>query len=567
MQISLDPALTVVAGTSSVPSKLLRETAGLCQLEKSLPLFSYLADQHRQTHYGQIFQTFLDRDLDRYNLLNWSPIFRSWSSNIFKENNWETLTPRREALLSEFCALVLRPDEPQDYLLDIPMILSPGGRYAPPELDWCWVADDPSVKTIMPTHLRQIAEASKSVGQGQSLGIKADDYSGTVYKSVRLNGETWMTNAHPRLKVRLSGTNQRNDGVIRDYVDWESYPDFWDAESYLAAYDLMSAVWPEEFADQLEILKVVVPMNIPKQYEGQSRAIAFTVSTYQGAIFVAPSAKTLMLEMLLHEKAHVKQRYVEEIWPLLESEQTKQRFNVPWRSDPRPIAGIFEGINVFLQVVLGLSRCHLAGYYNLKRRVLDLFDHLQVGLDIIGAHARLTEAGSAYYESICHTFSKTRTEFMENEPHRQKSHNTKEDKSMNAEPELTHGQTSSSPINKINNTAINNAPALPPGYHFAISFCDTRCTQGLIDAITQDLVDVAKSIIQGYNLRTENGNYINVRVRLNRTVPLLEDEAISKQAENDTVAPEKVNDDQAQDMVPAAVEETAATPGTTAIKG
>jgi hypothetical protein len=461
---------------------------------------------------------------------------------------------------------VLRPDEPQDYLLDIPIMLSPGGRYAPLELDWCWVADDPSVQTMMPTRLAQIAEVSTSVGQGQSLGIKTSDYTGTIYRSVGLNGETWITNAHPRLKVRLSGTNQRKDGVVRDYIDWESYPDFWEAESYLAAYALMSAVWPEEFADQLEILKAVVPMKIPKHYESRSRALSFTVSTYQGAIFVAPSDATQMLEMLLHEKAHVKQRYVEEIWPLLESEQTNQRFDVPWRRDPRPIAGIFEGINVFLQVMLGLSRCHLAGYYNLKGRVLDLFDHLQVGLDIISKHARLTEAGRAYYEGICNAFSKARTEFMENEPHKQKSHNTLEDKSVNKEPRPTTGQTSSSLISATNNTGGNNAPPLPPGYHFAISFCDTLCSQEQINAITQDLIEVAKGIIQGYKLQTESGKWINVRVRLNRTVRLLDEERSNEQVENDAAAPKRVNHEQAQDLLPAATEETVVAPETASIE-
>src|SRR5262249_1689864 len=155
---------------------------------------------------------------------------------------------------------------------------------------------------------------------------------------------------------------------------------------------------------------------IPKRYEGRSKSLAFTLSSHQGAIFSAPSDAQRMLEMILHEKAHVKQRYVEEVWPLLEPEQTSERFYVPWRPDPSPVAGIFEGVKVLLEVVLGLSRCHFAGRHNLKRRVSDLFDHIQAGLEIIGLHARMTEAGRAYYEGICEAFNQARAEFGQSEP-------------------------------------------------------------------------------------------------------------------------------------------------------
>src|SRR5437764_3135600 len=149
----------------------------------------------------------------------------------------------------------------------------------------------------------------------------------------------------------------------------------------------MEKVWPEEFADKLETLKVVVPMIIPKQYEGRTKTMSFTISSHQGAIFLTTSHPAGMLEMLLHEKAHVKLRYVEEIWPLLEREQTAELFPVPWRPDPRPILGIFEGIYVFLQVAIGMSRCHMMGCYNVKRRATELFSNLEVGLEIIGRNA------------------------------------------------------------------------------------------------------------------------------------------------------------------------------------
>jgi HEXXH motif-containing protein len=153
-------------------------------------------------------------------------------------------------------------------------------------------------------------------------------------------------------------------------------------------------------------------MNIPKQYEGRSKTMSFTVSSHQGAIFLTTSHGPGMLEMLLHEKAHVKLRYVEDIWPLLEPEQTTEFFQVPWRPDPRPIAGIFEGIYVFLQVAIGLSRCQQMGLCNVKRRTTDLFSYLQAGLDIIGRNARMTPEGREHYATVCEVFGDAQAEFV-----------------------------------------------------------------------------------------------------------------------------------------------------------
>jgi HEXXH motif-containing protein len=413
--VNLSPASFVVAGESAAPTRLLRQASGVRVMQKCLPLIAYLSSQHSNTPYGPVAQAFLEQETDLFDDLTWSPVFRSWFSDARHMPDWETLTPQHEALLKEFCSLILRPTQVQDYLKDMPVKLAQGGRYCPPELDWCWIAEDPTREAVMPASLAQAAEAAASLEEGESAEVKTDDCAGRVYKPIRLGGETWITNLHPRLKVYLSGTNQREDGTQHEKVDWDSYPDAWDVDAYLAPYELMATVWPEEFADHLETLKVVVPMNIPKQYEGRSKTMSFTVSSHQGAVFLTTSHKPGMLEMLLHEKAHVKLRYVEDIWPLLEAEQTAERFKVPWRPDPRPVIGIFEGIYVFLQVAIGLSRCQQMGLHNVKKRATELFSYLEAGLDIIGNHARMTPEGQEHYATVCEVFNEAREEFMESQ--------------------------------------------------------------------------------------------------------------------------------------------------------
>lgn len=416
MSCSLSAASFVVAGPSSVPTRLLRQAAGIRMMQKCLPFLVHILEQHRNTPYSPVIQAFLERETDRFDALASSPIFRAWFGAVEREPDWERLTPNREALLKEFCSLALRPNEPQDYLMNVALALAPRGRYAPPELDWCWMAENPKLETVMPISLARVAEVAASLEPGDAAALTTHGCAGTVYKSARLDGETWISNLHPRLKVYLSGTNQRQSGVVPDAVDWQNYPDAWDSMLYRAPYWLMAAVWAEEYADHLELVRVIVPINLPARYQDRSRSLAFTVSSHQGAIFITASDPRRMLEMLLHEKAHVKQRYVDEVWPLLEPEQTTQRFAVPWRPDLRPIFGIFEGAYVFLQVAIGLSRCHLAGRYDVKKRALEMFEYVKVGLDIIGCHARMTPDGQAFCEAISRAFNAARRDFPPHTP-------------------------------------------------------------------------------------------------------------------------------------------------------
>lgn len=413
---TLNAASFAVSGLSSAPTRLLRRVASIKLAERCIPFLAYLAIQHRETIYGPILQQFVERELDRFDELSWSPLFRAWWADVGRLADWETLASDHVALLDDFCAQILCPDQPQDYLSDVAIALSPGGRYAPPGLDWCWVSKDPQVDKMRPASLARVAEAARALTEGDSDEVETDECAGRVYKSFRLGGETFISNLHPRLKVHLSGTNERETGVLHRAVDWQGYLDEWDIKAFYAPYELMAYVWPEEFADQLEILKVVVPMTLPADMQKRKQYLAFTLSSCQGAIFVTPAHPVTMLEMLLHEKAHVKQRYVEEVWPLLEPEQTPQRFAVPWRPDPRPISGIFEGINVFLQVAIGLSKCHRAGCYDVRNQALDVFCNIKYGLDLIGSHARMTSDGQMYYEEIRGAYEAAHAELLDYKP-------------------------------------------------------------------------------------------------------------------------------------------------------
>lgn len=70
----------------------------------------------------------------------------------------------------------------------------------------------------------------------------------------------------------------------------------------------------------------------------------------------------------------------------------------------------------------------------------------------------------------------------------------------------------------------SNMPTLPLGYHFTISFCEVLCNKEQLEAIGNELIDVAKNIIYNHNLRDESGQFIYTRLSLNRTMPLRDEQ-------------------------------------------
>jgi uncharacterized protein len=100
-----------------------------------------------------------------------------------------------------------------------------------------------------------------------------------------------------------------------------------------------------------------------------------------------------MTEMLLHESAHVKLRQIQLIDSLLLDELNQQMlFRVPWRPDPRPIEGIFEGLFVFLHVAEYEVRTQW-GAGDLNARLRKRISDLRSAGEILESHARLTLAG------------------------------------------------------------------------------------------------------------------------------------------------------------------------------
>ena len=209
-----------------------------------------------------------------------------------------------------------------------------------------------------------------------------------------------VRNDLPLFKLRV-----REEAVLTrhavEYGDFDtrtsSYGPF-DASEFRSAADLLRKIWPEEYDDWKKTLRIVVPRNVPQGWKMDG----CTVGTYQGACWIGARGFPGLLESLVHEQSHVKLRYIQESWPILDDSQSDRAFVVGWRRDPRPLVGIYEGVYVHLHVAEAmerlidqealdedmLSRC--------RERRDEVCAQIREAKDVLKENAKFTPQGEAF---------------------------------------------------------------------------------------------------------------------------------------------------------------------------
>ncbi|MGZ5198944.1 MAG: aKG-HExxH-type peptide beta-hydroxylase [Telluria sp.] len=210
-----------------------------------------------------------------------------------------------------------------------------------------------------------------------------------------------VRNDLPGLRVSLDETRvpERETSVLHDRVDERinAYPE--GKFSLLAdAAGIVLKAWPEEYDDWRQTLRAVVPRLPPAGWQMGG----FTLSSMQGAVWINPTELLAVVEAMVHEQSHLKLRYLEEAVPMLEPEQISERFAVSWRTDTRPIVGIYEGVYVHIHCAIALARCLDHGVFEkamrprTAARMRELVAQAADGLAVLQANARFTEAGRGY---------------------------------------------------------------------------------------------------------------------------------------------------------------------------
>lgn len=148
--------------------------------------------------------------------------------------------------------------------------------------------------------------------------------------------------------------------------------------------------------DIRDLLRVVVPFSVPMPgwYLG-----GFTIGAFQGCVWIGEGEFYEQLEQLIHEVAHIKMRYLEANVPLLENHPS-ELFPVPWRSDPRPIQGIAEGVFVHAHCLLAFRELAATGFQDsvAQEQLEELRSEVSQGCNILSGSARFTPAGEMFFE-------------------------------------------------------------------------------------------------------------------------------------------------------------------------
>jgi uncharacterized protein len=160
-----------------------------------------------------------------------------------------------------------------------------------------------------------------------------------------------------------------------------------------------------EFAPGLRAgLSTVMPMHSPA--DGAQRSA--TARNAFGAVGLAlPDDPALLALLLVHEFQHVKLGALLDIAELCDAQDSEPRYYAPWRSDPRPLEGLLQGVYAHIAVVdfWRVRRTQLTGA---ERDAAQLQFarwrlHTADGVDQLLKAGSLTELGRRLTEAMEHT--------------------------------------------------------------------------------------------------------------------------------------------------------------------
>jgi len=221
--------------------------------------------------------------------------------------------------------------------------------------------------------------------------LEREGYEVRLYHNM-FEGQLHLTNRDPYLRVHWTGTNQRTDGTLFFEPSPDQYHGDYSVAAYQGSVDLIEKNWKDGLKDICRFTPLIVPRQTP------NKKIAFTVSSRQGAMFIDEMASDQMVENIVHENAHVKLRCIQMFDTILEDfSDESERFNVAWRTDPRPLPGIFEGLYVFSHVAEYAARDSKNYSTEKQNRLLNDIDCAK---EILSKHGKFTPLGRHFFNEL-----------------------------------------------------------------------------------------------------------------------------------------------------------------------
>lgn len=116
------------------------------------------------------------------------------------------------------------------------------------------------------------------------------------------------------------------------------------------AHDLLQAVWPEAAAATRRFLHSLVV-----QPAAPDHTTSITLDFLQGTLIASLRDPVQVADAMVHEGSHARLALLLRSDPLVLDDGVA-RHPSPWRSDPRPLKGVINGVHAFLNVALFYRR-------------------------------------------------------------------------------------------------------------------------------------------------------------------------------------------------------------------
>ncbi|WP_253884742.1 aKG-HExxH-type peptide beta-hydroxylase [Actinokineospora diospyrosa] len=135
-------------------------------------------------------------------------------------------------------------------------------------------------------------------------------------------------------------------GLLPDGLGLSQAPDLplW-AERVTRAWELIAADHPVLAGELAVVVTAVAPLD-----PSDAGEMSATVGDALGCVFLSlgPDAESVAVT-LAHELHHAKLAVLMDLFPLFDVDDDR-RFYAPWRTDPRPVAGLLHGIYAHLAI-------------------------------------------------------------------------------------------------------------------------------------------------------------------------------------------------------------------------
>ncbi|MFD1044355.1 HEXXH motif-containing putative peptide modification protein [Kibdelosporangium lantanae] len=164
--------------------------------------------------------------------------------------------------------------------------------------------------------------------------------------------------------------------------------------------ELVAAAWRSlvhRLPDFADALRVGFDSFAPRPFTFFRARSASSNEAFGSAILSRPTDSSTLAAMIVHEFQHSRLGALTQIAGLWENDP-RERLYVPWRDDPRPIGGVFQGVYAFFGMTTfwRASACDSQGMfeYAYHREVT------RQGLAVIRRDEALTDAGRRFVDNI-----------------------------------------------------------------------------------------------------------------------------------------------------------------------